>query len=99
MDFTDYKQVLDKVHEELAELTEAIEIGDKSKIFEEFGDTMFSMINLSRFLQLNAENSLTNATNKFINRFVDVFALAEGRGQNLCELSPTEQDVLWREVK
>lgn len=99
MDFEDYKQALKKVHEELEELAEAIDFGDKSKIFEEFGDAMFSMINLSRFLQLNAENSLTNATNKFINRFVDVFALAESRGQNLCELSPTEQDVLWREVK
>ena len=60
---------------------------------------MFSMINLSRFLQLNAENSLTNATNKFINRFVDVFALAVSRGQDLCELSHTEQDDLWREIK
>ncbi len=99
MDFEDYKQALKKVYEELDELTEAIENGDKSKIFEEFGDAMFSMINLSRFLQLNAENSLTNATNKFINRFVDVFALAESRGQNLCELSPENQDMLWREVK
>ncbi len=99
MDFEGYQQALEKVYEELEELKETIEIGDKSKIFEEFGDAMFSMINLSRFLQLNAENSLTNATNKFINRFVDVFALAESRGQNLCELSPTELDVLWREVK
>ena len=99
MDFENSKQVLTKVHEELSELSEAIESGDKSKIFDEFGDVMFSMINLSRFLQLNAENSLTNATNKFINRFVDVFALAESRGHSLCELSPVEQDVLWREIK
>lgn len=99
MDFTGWKEALEKVTEELGELSESIEIGDKSKIFEEFGDAMFSMINLSRFLQLNAENSLTNATNKFINRFVDVFALAESRGRNLCELTPAEQDVLWREVK
>jgi tetrapyrrole methylase family protein/MazG family protein len=99
MDFAGYEEALKKVHEELQELSESIEIGDKSKIFEEFGDAMFSMINLSRFLQLNAENSLTNATNKFINRFVDVFALAESKGRNLCELSPAEQDVLWREVK
>lgn len=99
MDFDGYLQALEKVQEELAELTQAYENGDNSKIFEEFGDAMFSMINLSRFLQLNAENSLTNATNKFINRFVDVVALAESRGQNLCELSHEEQDILWREVK
>lgn len=99
LDFEGVPQVLNKVQEELKELSEAIEIGDKSKIDEEFGDLMFSIVNLSRFLQLNAENSLTNATNKFINRFVDVFALAESRGQNLCELPPTALDDLWREVK
>ncbi len=99
MDFEGYKQVLEKVYEELKELENSIETGDKSNIQEEFGDVMFSIINLSRFLQLNAEYSLTNATNKFINRFVDVFALAVSRGQDLCELSTMEQDNLWREVK
>lgn len=99
MDFEGYEQVLEKVYEELEELKESVEIGDKSNIQEEFGDVMFAIINLSRFLQLNAENSLTNATNKFINRFVDVFALAVSRGQDLCELSPTEQKELWRVIK
>lgn len=99
MDFEGYQQVLDKVYEELEELKESIDFGDKSNIQEEFGDVLFSMINLSRFLQLNAENSLTNSTNKFINRFVDVFSLAESRGHHLYELSPIEQDLLWQEVK
>jgi tetrapyrrole methylase family protein/MazG family protein len=99
MDFEGYEQVLDKVYEELEELKESIKSGDKNNISEEFGDLLFTMINLSRFLQLNAENSLTNATNKFINRFVDVFALAERHGHNLSELSPLEQEALWREVK
>jgi len=99
MDFEGYEQVLEKVEEELEELKESIKNGEQSMILEEFGDVMFTMINLSRFLQLNAENSLTNATNKFINRFVDVFTLAESRGKSLCELSPAEQDDLWREVK
>jgi tetrapyrrole methylase family protein/MazG family protein len=99
MDFEGYEQVLEKVYEELEELKKSVEIGDISIIQEEFGDVMFTIINLSRILQLNAENSLTNATNKFINRFVDVFALAVSRGQDLCELSTTEQDDLWREIK
>lgn len=99
MDLEGVGHSFQKVEEELKELKESIEIGDKSSIEDEFGDVLFSIVNLSRFLQLNAENSLTNATNKFINRFVDVFALAESRGQSLCELSPMEQDVLWREVK
>ncbi len=99
MDFIDKNQVLEKVDEELTELKEAIKIGDKRLIQEEFGDVLFSLINLSRFLQINAENSLTNATNKFINRFVDVFVLAESRGRSLYELNPAQQDDLWREVK
>lgn len=99
MDFEGCTQALEKVEEELGELGETIEIGDIRGIEEEFGDLLFSIVNLSRFLQLNAENSLTNATNKFINRFVDAFALAESRDQNLVELSPMEQDALWREVK
>ncbi|MBH1940733.1 nucleoside triphosphate pyrophosphohydrolase [Mobilitalea sibirica] len=99
MDFENQEQVFSKINEELNELQDAIKIGDKSIINEEFGDVLFSVINLSRFLQLNAENSLTNATNKFINRFVDVFSLAERRGQNLCDMTPAEQEVLWREIK
>ncbi|MBP1753805.1 MAG: hypothetical protein H6Q59_203 [Firmicutes bacterium] len=99
MDFEGYEQVFQKVYEELEELKKSIEIGDKSNIQEEFGDVMFTFINLSRFLQLNAENSLTNATNKFINRFVDVFAQAVSRGQDLSELSPAELDVMWQGAK
>jgi tetrapyrrole methylase family protein / MazG family protein len=99
MDFENTNQVFEKVYEELEVLKKSIQNGDFRLIQEEFGNVMFTMMNLSRFLQLNAENSLTNATNKFINRFVDVFALAESRGQSLCDLSPAEQEVLWRDVK
>ncbi|MGB4661607.1 MAG: nucleoside triphosphate pyrophosphohydrolase [Mobilitalea sp.] len=99
LDYEDTVEVLDEAIKNLVKIKESIENGDKSNIQEDFGDAMFTMINLSRFLQLNAEYSLTNATNKFINRFVDVFALAESKGQNLYELSTEEQEVLWREGK
>ncbi len=99
MDFEDYEQVLEKVYEELEELRKAKEIGHMEDIEEEFGDLMFSVVNLSRFLQLNAENSLTNATNKFINRFVDVEHLADQEGKHLCEMSIAELDALWGRVK
>ena len=99
MDFESVPQVFDKIYEELDELKEAIESGENNMIQEEFGDVMFTMINLSRLLSLNAENSLTNATNKFINRFVEVFTLAETRGKALSNMTVTEQDALWQEVK
>lgn len=99
LDFKDFNEALDKVYEELKELKEAKENQDKEGIEEEFGDLMFSVVNLSRFLQLNAENSLTNATNKFINRFVRIERLAEQEGKQLNELSVGELDALWGRVK
>ena len=55
------------------------------------------MINLSLILQLNAENSLTNATNKFINKVIDVFTLTDRQGRSLYDKSPAEFDALWRD--
>jgi tetrapyrrole methylase family protein/MazG family protein len=99
LDFENYAQVLKKVYEELEELEEAKENGIVEDIEEEFGDLMFTVVNLSRFLQLNAENSLTNATNKFINRFVSVEHLTEQEGRHLWEMSIGELDALWGRVK
>ena len=98
-DFANYEEALEKVYEELNELEMARKLGLKAHINEEFGDFMFSVVNLSRFLKLNAENSLTNATNKFINRFVDVENLAVAKQVHLDELSIDELNTLWAEVK
>ena len=104
-EFESMEQVLGKVKEELAELEEVIEENkrsenqEKSRLDEEFGDFMFSMINLSRFLGLNAENSLTNATNKFINRCVGIEVLAQKQGKRLNQMSAEEIDELWKRVK
>lgn len=97
--FNDCKQTMQRLREELTGLEAVVEGGNKELLSEELGKILFSVVNLARILQLNAEYSLTNATNKFINRIIDIFALAESRGQNLCELSPAELDILWREVK
>ncbi len=98
-DFENYEQALNKVYEELDELKKSKENGDARGMEEEFGDLMFSVVNLSRFLQLNAENSLTNATNKFINRFVGIEHLAEQESKSLSEMSIDELNALWGHVK
>jgi len=98
-DFINYEEALEKVYEELNELEMARKLGLKAHINEEFGDLMFSVVNLSRFLKLNAENYLTNATNKFINKFVDVENLAVAKKVHLDELSVDELNALWAEVK
>lgn len=98
-DFEDYRQVAMKVEEELGEVMEAAEKGTSEAVFEEFGDLMFSAVNLSRFFDVNVENALTNATEKFINRFeyIEKSALLEGKA--LSEMSLEEMDLLWDEAK
>ncbi len=81
----------------LSKLQSSIEIGEDNRINEIFGELLFSMINLSLILQLNAENSLTNATNKFINKVIDVFTLTDRQGRSLYDKSPAEFDALWRD--
>ena len=104
-EFESMEQVLGKVKEGLKELEEgireqkALENPQKERLDEEFGDLMFSMINLSRFLGLNAENSLTNATNKFINRCTGIEVLAQKQGNKLNEMSAEELDALWVRFK
>jgi len=101
-ELNDSMKALDMVKKELDRLAGAVmaaDDGDNDHLSEELGDFLFSVVNLARILQLNAEYSLTNATNKFINIIIDIFALAASKGQNLYELSPAELDILWREVK
>ena len=98
-DFEDYRQVAMKVEEELGEVMEAAEKGTSEAVFEEFGDLMFSAVNLSRFFDVNVENALTNATEKFINRFEYIERTAERRGVNLKDMTIQEMDELWSEIK
>lgn len=98
-DFENINQVIDKMYEELEELKQAMENADKNGISEEYGDLVFTVVNLSRFLQLNVENSLTNATDKFINRFVDVEKLTVDEGRHLEGMSIDELNALWGRVK
>lgn len=98
-DFASADDVKAKVYEELHELEEAMDSGDAKEIFKEFGDVMFSIVNLSRFLGVNAENSLTNATEKFINRLDNAEILAKNQGMDLAGMTAEQLDKLWEAVK
>ena len=60
-DWPDYHGPLDKIQEELLELSEAIGNNDSEAIEDELGDVFFSMVNLSRHLKLDAESALRQA--------------------------------------
>ena len=66
---------------------------------EELGDLLFSVVNVSRFLNLDSEYALTMACDKFVRRFQSVEFLASQRGINMKEASLEQLDVLWDEVK
>lgn len=86
-----------KIAEETAELDEAMANG--THIAEEMGDLLFAVVNVARLLKLEPEFLLMEATDKFINRFEAMEALAISRGLTLSKLALSEQDALWEEVK
>ncbi len=98
-DWADYHGAAQKIEEETAEIKKAIENKSDTEIMEEFGDLLFSVVNLSRFLKINSEEALSRATDKFINRFEKVEALAVERGIDMKNSSLTELDKLWDEIK
>lgn len=101
-DWPSIEGVWEKVNEELEELhAVAGEPGDDGRDarLHEFGDLLFAMVNLSRWLQLDPEEALRTANRRWIERYERVEALAATRGQVLTDLSPEEKDLLWNEVK
>lgn len=98
-DFPDFHSAFGKLTEEAQELMEAYENKDLKAIEEELGDLLFSVVNISRFLGLNPENALTNALEKFINRFEGIENLAVSRGQDISQMGLAQMDALWSEVK
>ena len=98
-DWPSVEPVWNKIEEELRELKEAVSSGDKKRIREEMGDLFFSLVNLSRFLDLEAEETLRRATDRFLKRFKHIEArLGEG-GKTTAESTLEEMDSLWEEAK
>jgi tetrapyrrole methylase family protein/MazG family protein len=92
--------VMTKVNEEMRELKEASESGDRARVDEEFGDLLFSLVNFSRFLRVDAEDSLRKTIDKFSTRFQRMERLAKERGKSSLESCTLEEmDRLWEEAK
>lgn len=98
-DWDDVYEPLMKIGEELSELEEAIENGCMRSISEEFGDLLFSVVNVSRFLKLDSEETLNRATDKFIDRFSKVEKTCKKRGIDMKNSSLEQLDAIWDEVK
>lgn len=97
-DWSDPKGPLDKLDEELREVRERLDRGDREGVAQEMGDLAFAYVNLARHLQVLAEDALRLATDKFERRFRRVETLAGGdlKGSGL---SLAEMDRLWDQAK
>jgi len=98
-DWKEINPVWDKVNEEINELKLAIEQKNEKNISEEFGDVLFSFVNLARFLNIQAEASLKGTINKFENRFHIIETELAKRNIKLSDASLEEMDEIWDKSK
>ena len=94
-DWPDVSGAYGKIIEETQELRKAVESGVQDDVIEELGDLLFSVVNVSRFLKCDAEEALTAASDKFINRFIRVEQLAKENGVDMEKASLEKLDKLW----
>lgn len=92
-------EVLEKVKEEIGELEKAVESKDKDKLFEEMGDLLFALSNVSRHLKINPELALKKANQKFIKRFQAVEKGLKEKGIDMQKASLEQMDALWEQAK
>lgn len=102
-DWVELKDVIAKVDEEVDETKQAISKHDAGRIRDEIGDLLFSVVNLSRHQDINAEECaeecLDAATNRFAARFRQVEQRARKEGRQLNDCSLAEMDAHWKAVK
>jgi len=97
-DFPDVAAALDKLAEETEELKSALEM-DKPKREEELGDLLFSIVNVARKLDIDPEDALNGATDKFIRRFGKVENGLVAQGVSIEDATLQQMDALWEKHK
>lgn len=100
MDFPNPQDALDNLKSELLELEQAMESNIQKDIYEEFGDLLFSCVNLARKLNIDSERALVDSTNKFIDRFSKTENLVRSNGiQDMKSLDIHQLDAYWHKAK
>jgi XTP/dITP diphosphohydrolase len=88
-----------KVQEELEEFKEVVAVADQDKMEDECGDLLFSLVNYSRFLNIDPETALERTNQKFLNRFRYIEEVAQSQGKQLTDMTLREMDAIWNEAK
>jgi len=97
-DWDHTEQVLDKVHEEYAELMEEVQ-NQSDRIEDEFGDLLFALINYARFININPEDALEKTNRRFIQRFQHIEKRAQELGKSITDMDLEEMEIYWQEAK
>ncbi len=98
-DWEEPEEVLEKVSEEIQELRAAISGRRQDDVSEEMGDLLFSVVNVCRFLEVEAESALRGTIAKFVRRFRAMERRAAAAGKRLSDSSLEELDAEWEAVK
>jgi tetrapyrrole methylase family protein/MazG family protein len=98
-EWADIAQVWEKVEEEMRELKEAAASGDKARTGEELGDLLFTLVNIARFLDVEAEDVLAQTVDRFTRRFQHIEARLNEANKTFEESSVEEMDRHWEEAK
>lgn len=97
-DWPDANGLFDKLSEETAELRAEIANNDHARIEAEFGDLLFTMMNLARHLKIDSESALRSTNAKFRARFA-AMEQAAGNAEALSSMSPQQLETLWSNAK
>lgn len=98
-DWGEVEPVWEKIYEELEELREATRTGGVERIRDELGDVLFSLVNLSRFYKVQAEEALGQTVGRFQERFKHIEKRLGEQGKTPEDASLAEMDALWEEAK
>ena len=98
-DFERIDQVFEKIEEEISELKESLNKGEKENIEHEIGDILTAVVELARFVGVDAETALQKANDRFVRRFTFVEKEARKSGKTLESMSLEEMDALWVRAK
>ncbi|MCX7306005.1 MAG: nucleoside triphosphate pyrophosphohydrolase [Hyphomicrobiales bacterium] len=98
-DWNEAGPILDKVEEEIGEMREAMAKGDTVSMKDEFGDVIFSLVNLGRHLGIDSEAALAGTNEKFRSRFHHVERALKTSGRDLEGSSLEEMEELWQRAK
>ncbi|MDF1536741.1 MAG: nucleoside triphosphate pyrophosphohydrolase [bacterium] len=98
-DWEETGQLLEKLEEEIGEVRDALQGGDREQVVDEVGDLFFMVVNLARFLEIHPEDALERSITKFSNRFRSMEKMVQEDGQSMEKMGLEEMERYWVEAK